>query len=206
MTIPGDEDLNTPEPESSALVDAMGGAALPMDPRTRSMVDVLYRQHAGFVQKKLARRDIGPASARDLHQQVFVTLGQQIQKQGLLNKPEAMLTTIAEHKILNYLRQKKRRPTFAAETEAEALSESVSKADVEQLARTRECGRIVDELLRKLDAEEGALIARIDLEGMTHAEAAGLFNRRLSTLRTQHRRAHEKLKALSRRLDTSLSR
>jgi len=48
-----------------------------------------------------------------------------------------MLTTIAEHKILNDLRQKKRRPTFAAETEAEALPESVSKADVEQLARTR---------------------------------------------------------------------
>jgi len=82
-------------------------------PRLRSMVDALSRQYAGFVQSKLARREIGPAFARDLHPQVFVTLGQQVQKHGLLDPPEAMLLAITEHKIRNDLRQKKRRPTFA---------------------------------------------------------------------------------------------
>jgi hypothetical protein len=101
------------EAADDALANATGGAVLPMDPRPRSMVDALYRQHAGFVQSKLARRDIGPASARDLHPQVFVTLGQQVQKHGLLDQPEAMLFAITEHKIRNDLRQKKRRPTFA---------------------------------------------------------------------------------------------
>jgi RNA polymerase sigma factor (sigma-70 family) len=198
MTILDREDLD--EATGGPLADATGDAVLPMAPWTRSMLDALYRQYARLVQKKLARRDIGPTSAWDLHQQVFVTLGQQIQKHGLLDNPEAMLFAITEHKIMKYLRQKKRRPTFAAENEAEALSASLSKADVEQRARWRECARIVDDLLRRLDADDGALIALIDLDGRTHAEAAGFFGKRLSTLRTQHRRAHEKLSAMVRRL------
>jgi RNA polymerase sigma factor (sigma-70 family) len=170
----------------------MALADLPARPCT-SFEDI-YNRYAKLVRKKLVRHDIPPESAAGLHQDIFLTLNDQIQKNGLPARPAAMLSTITEHAICNYLRRRARRPQRDAAAEPDEIATS-SRSDIERRVGDAERKQLVRILVDKLKGEDAALIALIDLKGMTHEKVAWLFDRPVATVRTQHRRAREKLRA-----------
>jgi DNA-directed RNA polymerase specialized sigma24 family protein len=60
--------------------------------------------------------------------------------------------------------------------------------------------RIVEVILTRLPREAAMLIRWIDLGEMTHEEVAAILRRPAATVKTQHRRARERFRALAKRL------
>ena len=170
------------------------------DAKIRSSLwfEAIYRRYRQLVWSRLFRRDIAPESVEAMHQEVFVTLERLIQKTGLPKSVPAILLAIAENTRSNYLRRRKRRPSF----DAEAMMDEVpgSQPDVEQRMDRAERERIVQAILAEMPAEAAMLIRWIDLGEMTHAEVAAMLKRPRETVKTQHRRARDRFGALARGL------
>lgn len=160
-------------------------------------IEEVYRRFRQFVWKKLRRPDIGPASAEEIHHEVFLTLDAQVQKSAIPANVKGLLTTITGHQICNYLRRKARRPERAAGVEADALP--ACQPDAEQQVRGAERKQIVERIFGMMPKEAALLMRWIDIGELTHQEVAVILERPVDTVRTQHRRARDRFRVLAER-------
>jgi RNA polymerase sigma factor (sigma-70 family) len=181
------------EGEVAGQPDEPAGGA----PSARPSLKDIYTRYQGVVRRRLKRRNIEPAVAEEIHQEVFLTLAKLIQENRLTDNPLATLRTITGHLICNHLRTRERRPAFADDVELDALP--ASQPDVEQWASRAERKRIVEAILAELPGNAAALIQTIDLGVLTYEDIAWFFDVPISTVRTQHFRAREKFRDLLKR-------
>jgi RNA polymerase sigma factor (sigma-70 family) len=167
------------------------------DGQCTSIEDV-YMRYQHVVWSKLQRPDIEPAVAEEIHQDVFLTMDQLVHKNGLPDNVASMLATITGNLICNHLRQRERRPQFAEGVEVDELP--ASQPDVEQRVRRAEREQLVEVILAKLPQDAAMLIRWIDLCGLTQEEVAGILERPLKTVKTQHLRARARFRDLIKRL------
>jgi RNA polymerase sigma-70 factor (ECF subfamily) len=144
------------------------------------------------------RLNIDRAEAEEIHQEVFLAVDKVIHKNGLPDNMAGMLTVITKNLICNHLRQRERRPEFAAGVELDEMP--ASQPDVEQRVNRAERKWLVEVILSKLPREAAMLIRWIDLGELTQEDVAGILERPLKTVKTQHLRARARFRDLVERL------
>ena len=100
--------------------------------------------------------------------------------------------------ICNHLRRPERHLQLVDELELDEVP--ASQLDVEKGMRRAERKRLVEVILAKLPREAALLIQWIDLGELTQEEVAGILERPLKTVKTQHLRARARFRDLAERL------
>lgn len=182
-----------PRPRSAPAVAPIQGPD-----RLGTSIEEIYALYQQFVWSKLRRPDVEPGVAEEIHQEVFLTMDKLIHKNGLPDSVASMLATITGNLICNHLRRGGRSPQFADGVEVDELP--ASQPDVEQRVRRAERKRLVEVILAKLPRDAAMLIRWIDLGELTQEEVAGILERPLKTVKTQHLRARARFRDLVERL------
>jgi len=154
----------------------------------------VYKAQWAFVARMLQRSDLGPESARDIHQEVFMTMDEQLEREENIANVEAMLVTITGRKVCNHLRRRRRR--LQHEVAVDATEMPSSQAGIEQRMDVAEQKRRVGIVLSRLPEKMALMIWRLDFAELTVQEVAGELRCPVETVRTRHRRARIKFRAL----------
>ncbi len=170
-------------------------AAAPFSDATRAWLGEAYDEHRDLVAGMLKRGDIRPESAREMLHDVFLTAGERARDHEVPANTEAMLVTVTGFAICNHGRRRRRRPPMDDEAELDDMPGS--RPDGDRRVHIGECERIVAQILAVMPPAAGELIRRIDLEELSHAEAAALLGRRVDLVKRQHARAVEKFEELA---------
>ena len=171
-------------------------AGAPFDEATQAWLGEAYERSGGLVAGMLDRPDISPESAREMLNDAFVTLGEYVRDRAVPKNEAAMLVTITGYAICNHGRRRKRRPGF--DDDACLDDAPTSLPDGERRVHIGECARIVAAILATMTPEAGELIRLIDLQELSHAEAAAKVGRGVELVTKQHERAFRKFEDLVR--------
>ena len=102
----------------------------------------------------LKRSDIRPESAREMLNDVFLTLGQRARDEAIPTNTEAMLVTVTGFAICNHGRRGKRRPP--PDNRAQPDDMPASRPDGERRVHMSECERIVAQILAVMSPAAGS--------------------------------------------------
>jgi RNA polymerase sigma-70 factor (ECF subfamily) len=148
--------------------DLMMGISAGRTDALEALVNIYYR----YVVNLLYLHGVPQESVEDLAQDVFFKFCKKAQEGGLTFKSEARLKAYlkecAFHITVDYVRRKKRTLVTVDDPEEPIQALEVQSRDNPELRAT------VSELLGMLSPEDREIILMIEVEGMTHAEAARL--------------------------------
>jgi RNA polymerase sigma factor (sigma-70 family) len=176
------------------MLSAEPDAEAPFSEATKAWLGDVYEHQSRVVADLLDRRDISPETARDMLHDQFVTLGEYVRDHAVPKNEAAMLVTMTKHAIFNHGRRRKHRPAF--DDDACTDDAPTSQPDGERRVHIGECEQIVAAILATMTPEAGELIRLIDLQDLSHAEAAAKVERRVELVKKQHERAFRKFEQL----------
>jgi RNA polymerase sigma-70 factor, ECF subfamily len=154
----------------------------------------LFRRD-NLVLRLLRRPDVNPESAKDLRQEVFLTLHLQAQARGLPANTQAMLVRIAGNELCNHGRAQRHRPEADGGASADETPES--RQSPEQSMHAADCARIVDDILSRMAPQAAELMRLVDLGGLSPAEVAEMQGRDPSTVWSHLCRARKRFEELA---------
>lgn len=131
-------------------------------------IDLLYREHRGWLFAWLRRNLHCPQRAEDLSQDTFVRLLTRSENQSL-REPRALLTTIARGLLIDHFRRSALERAYLDEL---ALLPEQEQPGPEQQALTLAALQEIERLLADLSNNARAAFLYNRLDGMGHAEIA----------------------------------
>jgi RNA polymerase sigma factor (sigma-70 family) len=173
----------------------------PADPKEarerRALANEICTQHRAYVEALLAeRRDVFPASAPDLVQEVLLVLNAEVQETGREpEKVQGFLKRTVDKKVANHKRLW--RPARAGELDADDTVATSTESDPEGTAE------LYEQLLKVERWSRGLSPAQVEVLRCTHAgmnldEIAAALGRPRSTVHAQLQTATEELQARAR--------
>lgn len=157
----------------------------------------------GFIEKELARwHDVAKASRPDVHQEVLVILCAHHEKEEKAGRPtalgsvQAFLRTVVGNAARNHGAKKKRRPRL--DLGVDLGEEPDAGLDPERAAVIAELQEKLGRYRQELTNEEKEVFEAREVDGLTFEMIAALLGRPYSTIRDEHARAMERLRALAR--------
>jgi RNA polymerase sigma-70 factor, ECF subfamily len=158
----------------------------------RKVFPTIIDAHHDQVKNLLRRRVLDDHEAEDLLQEVFLTLHTQLLENGFVDSLPAMLHTITEGKLLNYLRAQQRVP-FSIGLPSSSSERPRSQLDVLQALHFQEVAR---RIFPQLSPEHREVLDKVVLKGHTHTEAAAMLGIAEGTLKSRLIAAKRALLAL----------
>jgi DNA-directed RNA polymerase specialized sigma24 family protein len=157
----------------------------------RASFDGLYERKSDFVwallARRVAKRDLAPESAEDIHQGVFLQADLQLQKHVVLENEEAMLVCLLGHQLSN--RSRKMREELG---DGQVNDSVIAKQrDGEGWVHDADCARMVETILAEMPQPLADLMRRVDLDGERVAAIAVEQGRHVNNVMRQHSRARE---------------
>ena len=174
----------------------------PADPKEadtrRALANEICERHRAHVEALLAeRKDVLPASAADLVQEVLLVLSAEVEETG--REPEKVrgfLKRTVEKKVANHKRLW--RPSCAGGVEADDTRATSTESDPEGTAELYEQLQKVERWSRGLPPEQAEVLRFTHGAGMSLDEAAEALGRPRSTVHHQLQAATEKLQEMAR--------
>jgi RNA polymerase sigma-70 factor (ECF subfamily) len=154
----------------------------------------LYRAHVGRVYGYLLARTGRPADAEELTSRAFLNAFAQLGSfRGGAGRFGPWLMTIAHHLLVNWYRDRGRRPPTASLDEALAVPASAPgpESSVERTERVR----AVRGAVRALPRERQELLALKYVEGLTNAQIGARMGRTEGAVKALHHRTLRQLAA-----------
>jgi RNA polymerase sigma-70 factor (ECF subfamily) len=186
-----------PPPDAPGRGPSASGIRLTERPYTS--IEDIFARCSKRVWQLLCRRGVDPDAAEQMHSQVFMTMNTYLEQHGMPERVPAMLATMARNLLRNHLRDEQRKGWFRAEgVDPDAMP--ASQRDMEQRMYGAEAHRLVEAALLEIPFDAADLIDAIDLAELSHQDMAWILGRPLETVRTQHRRARERLRVALERL------
>lgn len=159
-----------------------------------SFADVLthYRRH---VWDRILAERLEENDAKDVFQDVFTAAHRWFRENPMPRSVTALLLTIVHHKLVDHARDRERRESrLDAEVEPDTMPSS--KPDPEQLAERAEWWEEVEAILARLPDHQAAAFRLIEIEGVSHGEAAARVGASVETLTVRLHRARARFWAL----------
>jgi RNA polymerase sigma-70 factor (ECF subfamily) len=125
--------------------------------------EALFRRHARFVERFLARLCVDQDQRQDLLQEVFLTVHRHGGYRPGLAKPESYLARVALHAVQSYRRRVRTERARRAEADTEHVP--CTAFDPTRAALARQQLQHVHRALERLPAELRATLLRVDLDG-----------------------------------------
>lgn len=189
-------------------MDSNGGSARPVDPLVEAFrrgkpeaFDAIVRAHQDRVYAFCARMLSDREEALEIAQEVFLSAYRNLG--GF--RGEASLSTwllkIAANRSLNRIRQRSSRaareiswpePALPGDPSFEPPAPEEGRPD--RIAEIREAGKILEQALRRIDAESRWLMLLSDVEGFTYEEVAAMAGIPVGTVKSRLHRARMALR------------
>lgn len=194
---PGERRALLPPPDALGRGPSASGIRLTERPYTS--IEDIFARCSKRVWQLLCRRGVDDDAAARMHSEVFMTMNTYLEQHGMPERVPAMLATMARNLLRNHLRDEHRKGWFRAE-EVDPDAMPASQPDMEQRMYGAEAHSLVERALLELPFDAAELIDAIDLGELSHQDMAWILCRPLETVRTQHRRARERLRVVLERL------
>lgn len=147
----------------------------------------LHERLLGFIRRRVPRR----ADADDVLQEVFLRIHGGIAGLGDADRAPAWVFRIANNAIADYYR---------AQARTETLEEDLRRYRIAGLAEEEgpleEIGRCVEPFLAEIPEPYAEAVQLVDVEGLTHAEAAARLGLSVSGTKSRVQRGRAKLEEL----------
>ena len=182
----------TPEDEAAARDEQLARAAL----TDRSAFSALYEAHAPRVYRYLLSRTSDPSEAEELTSRTFLNaLTRLHQFRGRGAKFQSWVMSIAHNLLINWYRDRGRRPPTEALEAAAAVPASIPGPEASLVENERI--DIVRRAISALPPERQELIALKYVDGRTNAEIGRMMGRTEGAVKALH---HRTLRELQERL------
>jgi RNA polymerase sigma factor (sigma-70 family) len=174
---------------------------------SRERFDEIYEEESAFawgiLRRRIAKHDLSPESAEDVHQQAFLTMDEVLHAKGTLTNPQAMLVRIIGHQLCNRSRDRANDQQVMVPDDADGslMKSAISEEeDGEDRASQTDYAEMVETIFDQMPRDQAKAMRLIDLEGMNHAQAGDVMNRKEGTVRKLHYRARNTFREVGRRL------
>jgi RNA polymerase sigma-70 factor (ECF subfamily) len=154
--------------------------------------EAVYKAHASYVHGLLRRFGVPHEDARDLSQEVFMTIHLQLPRFERRSALRTWLYGICVNKVSNY-RSKVRR---CRETPTGALPELTAHGDPEQGVLARQCLSALEQTLTSLPAQQTEVFVLYEIEERPMSEIVARIGCPLFTGYTRLRSARNAVQAL----------
>jgi RNA polymerase sigma-70 factor (ECF subfamily) len=129
----------------------------------------------------IRRRGLPSHDAEDLLQETFVLLHEHILDEGFPDSLIAMLISIADGKVVNYLRGKRRAP-MSLGLPSSRSEKPTSGVDIDRALDLR---GVAEQILPQLSPQHREVIEKLVLHGLSYRDAAEVLNIPEGTLRSR---------------------
>ena len=130
-----------------------------------------FRDHAGELQRFLARRVGQPQDADDLAQEVFARL-LRVRNADLVRNPLSYLLGIATHVVREFRQRKQHERVLFDSDLAEVLAEHTEGVCEQSMTEQFELRERLDKALKQLPAAHQLVLLLVKRDGLSYAEAA----------------------------------
>jgi RNA polymerase sigma factor (sigma-70 family) len=130
-----------------------------------------FRDHAGELQRFLARRVPQPQDADDLAQEVFARL-LRVRNADLVRSPLSYLLGIATHVVREFRQRKQHERVLFDSDLAEVVAEHTDGAPEQNMTEQFELRERLDKALKQLPAAHQLVLLLVKRDGLSYAEAA----------------------------------
>jgi RNA polymerase sigma factor (sigma-70 family) len=130
-----------------------------------------FRDHAGELQRFLARRVAQPQDADDLAQEVFARL-LRVRNADLVRNPLSYLLGIATHVVREFRQRKQHERVLFDSDLAEVVAEHTDGAPEQSVTEQFELRERLDKALKQLPAAHQLVLLLVKRDGLSYAEAA----------------------------------
>ncbi|MFO0762569.1 MAG: RNA polymerase sigma factor [Byssovorax sp.] len=189
-----------PEPDIDDPIVALVLRRVALTPAEVALFGLIFgdlmKTHHKVVWAQFRRRGLTWNEAEDLVQDTFLDFHLHVVQQGFPGSIPAFLTTMAQHRVRNYLRDQRREPVTVC-FPSSGSEKPASGPEVERVLDLRELYRA---LLPPLSAEHRAVIEKVVLNGLTHTDAALALNIAEGTVKSRLIAAKRALHAVAEKL------
>lgn len=135
------------------------------------LADTAFRDHAGELQRFLARRVGQPQDADDLAQEVFARL-LRVRNADLVRNPLSYLLGIATHVVREFRQRKQHERVMFDSDLTEVLAEHTGGTPEQSMTEQFELRELLDKALKQLPAAHQLVLLLVKRDGLSYAEAA----------------------------------
>jgi RNA polymerase sigma factor (sigma-70 family) len=153
-----------------------------------------FRDHAGELQRFLARRVARPQDADDLAQEVFSRL-LRVRNADLVRNPLSYLLGIATH-VVREFRQRKQHERVLFDSELADLCADSSEDAAHSMADQIELRQRLDRALKQLPAAHQLVLLLVKRDGLSYVEAAHVAGLSVHTIEKYVVEARARLRVL----------
>lgn len=154
----------------------------------------IYKMYSGFVYNVAFRVACNQEDAREVTQDVFLTVYRKLKSFRFQSSFKTWIYRIAVNMSINYVKKisKKRNRTVEYNDNFD-LGQAANLTDKKIQKEHRQ--NVINKLLSALNPEQRACIVLRHIEGLSYEEIAGTLKVNINTVRTRLKRAREKLLA-----------
>lgn len=182
-----------PDPDQDLVTRAREGDTRAFDALILKYGDKLY----GLVYHMTSHKE----DTHDLLQEIFARAYQSLKNFRGNSTFYTWIYQIAVNLTLNFLKKRKRRtglslndPDSAVQSDP-ALVDSTAEANPERQTRLKELQVKLNEAMQKLSEPHRMVVTMFDIQGMSHAEIAGILKTSEGTVRSRLHYAHLQLQS-----------
>ena len=139
---------------------------------TSNLAGAAFRDHAGELQRFLARRVAHAQDADDLAQEVFARL-LRVRNADLVRNPLSYLLGIATHVVREFRQRKQHERVLFDSDLADDLCEHSEQIEAPGMAEQLELRERLDKALKQLPAAHQLVLLLVKRDGLSYTEAAG---------------------------------
>lgn len=158
--------------------------------------EAVYKATSGFVYNVALRVVNNREDAREVAQEVFLTMHRKLNSFRFESSLKTWIYRITVNCALNYAQ--KAAKTRNKETQYQDTFMCV--AEDKNIAEEEETGEAINELLAKINPEQRACVVLRSIEGLSYQEIAQTLQININTVRSRLNRAREKLLTLRRKV------
>jgi RNA polymerase sigma factor (sigma-70 family) len=159
------------------------------------VVDFHYRDHAGDLQRFLARRVGHAQDADDLAQEVFARL-LRVRDADLVRNPLSYLLGIATHVVREFRQRKQHERVLYDSDLAEDLCDHSDEAAAQGMAEQIELRQRLDRALQQLPPAHQLVLLLVKRDGLSYTEAASAAGLSVHTIEKYVVEARARLRLL----------
>jgi RNA polymerase sigma factor (sigma-70 family) len=164
------------------------------DPAT-NLAGTAFRDHAGELQRFLARRIGQPQDADDLAQEVFARL-LRVRDADLVRNPLSYLLGIATHVVREFRQRKLHERVLFDSDLADELCDHTEQEGTQNMAEQIELRQRLDRAIRQLPSAHQLALLLVKRDGLSYTEAASASGLSVHTIEKYVVEARARLRVL----------
>jgi RNA polymerase sigma factor (sigma-70 family) len=160
-----------------------------------TLAGTAFRDHAGDLQRFLARRVSQPQDADDLAQEVFARL-LRVRDADLVRNPLSYLLGIATHVVREFRQRKLHERVLFDSDLADDLCDRSEAVDAQNMAEQIELRQRLDRAIKQLSAAHQLVLLLVKRDGLSYTEAASASGLSVHTIEKYVVEARARLRVL----------